>query len=254
MESVFSFTGKTVIVTGGGRGIGRAIALGFAQAGANVVVCSRTNAEIDAVAEEIRNKGGKALAVATDLTVHEQLGNLVDTTVKEFGRIDILVNAAGITRRTMAIDFTRKDWDDVLDVNLTSLFFLCQKVAQQFIKQGTRGKIINIASLLSFIGGVKVIAYTASKSAVKGITMHMANEWAKYNINVNAIAPGYVVTDLTKPMRNESERVEETLVRIPAGRWAQPEDMAGAAVFLASEASEYINGFTIAVDGGCLGR
>ncbi|MCX7658266.1 MAG: SDR family oxidoreductase, partial [Oscillospiraceae bacterium] len=163
------------------------------------------------------------------------------------------VNNAGIIRREDAINFTEKDWDDVININLKTVFFLCQRVAKEFIKQG-KGKIINIASMLSFQGGIRVPSYTASKSGIKGITMLMANEWAKYNINVNAIAPGYMATDNTANLRADENRSNEILARIPAGRWGTPDDVAGAAVFLASEASDYVNGFTLAVDGGWLAR
>lgn len=155
----------------------------------------------------------------------------------------------------MAIDISRKDWQDVLDVNLTALFFMCQAVARQFIKQGGGGKIINIGSMTSYQGGIKVIPYTASKAAVRNITMHMCNEWAApYGIHINCIAPGYMVTDMTAPMRSETSRMAETNTRIPMDRWGVPEDLAGAAIFLASDASDYVNGFTIAVDGGFLAK
>ena len=168
--------------------------------------------------------------------------------------MDILINNAGIIRRTDAIDFSEKDWDEVMDINLKTVFFLSQAAARQFIKQKTGGKIINIASLLSFQGGIRIPSYTASKSGVMGITRLMANEWAKYNINVNAIAPGYMATDNTAPLRADPVRSKEILERIPAGRWGMPDDLKGIAVFLASEASNYINGYTIAVDGGWLAR
>ena len=180
---------------------------------------------------------------------------VVQKTVEQFGKVNILVNAAGITRRVMAIDISRKDWQDVLDVNLTALFFMCQAVARQFIKQGGGGKIINIGSMTSYQGGIKVIPYTASKAAVRNITMHMCNEWAApYGIHINCIAPGYMVTDMTAPMRSETSRMAETNTRIPMDRWGVPEDLAGAAIFLASDASDYVNGFTIAVDGGFLAK
>jgi 2-deoxy-D-gluconate 3-dehydrogenase len=171
-----------------------------------------------------------------------------------FKKIDILVNNAGIIRRTDAIDFSEKDWDEVMAINLKTVFFLSQAVAKQFIKQNTGGKIISVASLLSFQGGIRVPSYTASKSGVMGITRLMGNEWAKYKINVNAIAPGYMATDNTAPLRADPERSKAILERIPAGRWGMPEDLKGIAVFLASDASSYINGYTIAVDGGWLAR
>lgn len=170
------------------------------------------------------------------------------------GKVDILVNNAGTIRRQDAIEYTEKDWDDILNLNLKTVFFLSQRVAKEFIKQKSGGKIISIASMLSFQGGIRVPAYTASKSGVAGITKALANEWAKYNINVNAIAPGYMSTDNTKAIREDDKRNKEILERIPAGRWGTPEDLAGAVVFLASKASDYVNGYTLAVDGGWLAR
>jgi 2-deoxy-D-gluconate 3-dehydrogenase len=168
--------------------------------------------------------------------------------------VDVLVNNAGIIRRADSIDFKEKDWDEVMNVNIKTLFFLSQAAARQFLKQGTGGKIINVASMLSFQGGIRVPSYTASKSAVMGVTRLMANEWAKFNIHVNAIAPGWFVTNNTAPLRADPVRSSEILGRIPAGRWGMPEDLKGVAVFLASDASNYVNGFTIAVDGGWLAR
>jgi len=188
-----------------------------------------------------------------NLIQQDKIDEIVTACLEEMGRIDILVNNAGIIRREDSINFSEKDWDDVININLKTVFFLCQRVAKEFIKQG-KGKIINIASMLSFQGGIRVPSYTASKSGIKGITMLMANEWAKYNINVNAIAPGYMATDNTANLRADENRSNEILARIPAGRWGTPDDVAGAAVFLASEASDYVNGFTLAVDGGWLAR
>ncbi|GAH03057.1 unnamed protein product, partial [marine sediment metagenome] len=180
--------------------------------------------------------------------------DIIKQTIKEYGKVDILINNAGIIRREDAIDFTEKDWDDVMSINTKTLFFFSQAVARQFVKQKTGGKIINIASMLSFQGGIRVPSYTASKSAVMGLTRALANEWAKYNINVNAIAPGYMITNNTKALRADKDRSKAILDRIPAGKWGLPEDVAGPAVFLASEAANYINGYTIAVDGGWLAR
>ena len=179
---------------------------------------------------------------------------IVETALEAFGRIDILVNNAGIIIRNDAIAFTEKEWDDVMNVNLKTAFFLCQAVARQFIAQGGGGKIINIASMLSFQGGIRVPSYTASKSGIKGITMLMANEWAQHGICVNAIAPGYMATDNTAQLRADAKRSDAILERIPAARWGTPEDLGGAAVFLASKASDYVNGYTLAVDGGWLAR
>lgn len=251
MESVFSFTGKTVIVTGGGRGIGRAIALGFAQAGANVVVCSRTNAEIDAVAEEIRNKGGKALAVATDLTVHEQLGNLVDTTVKEFGRIDILVNNAARSFLRGLLDLREDGWDKCFNTNVKAVWLLSRLVARKMMEQKS-GKIINITTVGAEKAEAGMAAYGCSKAALKHLTRCMAREWAQLGINVNAVAPGFTRTDFSKPIWSNPDVEKLICQAIPKGKIAEPEDIVGAVFFLASAAADYITGDTIYVDGGTM--
>ena len=204
--------------------------------------------------EEIQKIGRQFLEIKADLTNTKSVDKIVSETVKKIGGIDILVNNSGTIRREDAINYKEKDWDDILNLNLKTLFFLSQKVAKQFMKQETGGKIINIASMLSFQGGIRVPAYTASKSGVMGLTKALANEWAKYNINVNAIAPGYMATDNTKQIREDEKRSQEILDRIPSGRWGTPEDLAGAVVFLASKASDYVNGYTLAVDGGGLAR
>ncbi|MDD4862286.1 MAG: SDR family NAD(P)-dependent oxidoreductase [Smithellaceae bacterium] len=251
MESVFSFTGKTVIVTGGGRGIGRAIALGFAQAGANVVVCSRTNAEIDAVAEEIRNKGGKALAVATDLTVHEQLENLVDTTVKEFGRIDILVNNAARSFLRGLLDLREDGWDKCFNTNVKAVWLLSRLVARKMMEQKS-GKIINITTVGAEKAEAGMAAYGCSKAALKHLTRCMAREWAQLGINVNAVAPGFTRTDFSKPIWSNPDVEKLICQAIPKGKIAEPEDIVGAVFFLASGAADYITGDTIYVDGGTM--
>lgn len=251
MESVFSFTGKTVVVTGGGRGIGRAIALGFAQAGANVVVCSRTNAEIDAVAEEIRNKGGKALAVATDLTVHEQLENLVDTTVKEFGRIDILVNNAARSFLRGLLDLREDGWDKCFNTNVKAVWLLSRLVARKMMEQKS-GKIINITTVGAEKAEAGMAAYGCSKAALKHLTRCMAREWAQLGINVNAVAPGFTRTDFSKPIWSNPDVEKLICQAIPKGKIAEPEDIVGAVFFLASAAADYITGDTIYVDGGTM--
>ena len=253
METIekFILKGKVAIVTGATRGLGQGIAIGLAGAGADIVGVGRS--DHSQTREKIESLGRRYLELKLDVGEETTPELVVQKTVEHFGKVDILVNAAGITRRVMAIDISRKDWQDVLDVNLTALFFMCQAVARQFIKQGGGGKIINIGSMTSYQGGIKVIPYTASKAAVRNITMHMCNEWAApYGIHINCIAPGYMVTDMTAPMRSEASRMAETNTRIPMERWGVPEDLAGAAIFLASDASDYVNGFTIAVDGGFL--
>jgi 2-deoxy-D-gluconate 3-dehydrogenase len=191
---------------------------------------------------------------SADLISQAPIPAIFEGAVKAFGHVDILVNNAGIIRREDSVDFTEKDWDDVINLNLKTLFFMSQQAAKIFIEQGSGGKIINIASMLSYQGGIRVPSYTASKGGVKTLTMLMANEWAKYNINANAIAPGYMATDNTTALRADPDRSKAILERIPAGRWGTPEDIAGAAVFLASNAANYLHGFTIAVDGGWLAR
>lgn len=248
----FSLAGKVAIVTGSTRGIGQGIALGLASAGADIVGVGRS--DHSETKKKVEEMGRRYVTIQASVTDPGADDMIIAKAVEAFGKIDILVNAAGITRRVMAIDIERKDWQDVLDVNLTALFFLCQKAARQFIKQGGGGKIINIGSMTSYQGGIKVIPYTASKAAVRMITMHMCNEWAQYGIHINAIAPGYIETDMTAAMRSEPHRMAETAPRIPMTRWGKPDDLAGAAIFLASDASDYVNGFTIAVDGGFLAK
>jgi 2-dehydro-3-deoxy-D-gluconate 5-dehydrogenase len=250
----FDLTGKVAIVTGSSTGLGQGMAIGLAEAGADVVgidyVGSKETGEI------IEKIGKRYIGIKANLITIDKQGliELVSEVVNTFGHVDILINNAGIIRREDSLEFSEENWDDVININLRSVFFLSQAVANQFIKQNTGGKIINIASMLSYQGGIRVPSYTASKSAVKGITMTMANEWAKYNINVNAIAPGYMATNNTKQLRDDEKRAGEILERIPAARWGTPRDLAGTAVFLASENSSYINGYTIAIDGGWLSR
>jgi 2-dehydro-3-deoxy-D-gluconate 5-dehydrogenase len=248
----FKLTGRVAIVTGARTGLGQGMACGLAEAGADIVgVDLGSMAETEKV---ISATGRRFLGIEANLSDTKAIKEIVDRAIAAFGKIDILVNNAGIIRREDAIDFTEKDWDDVINVNLKTVFFFSQAVARQFIKQNNGGKIINVASMLSFQGGIRVPSYTASKSGVMGITRLMANEWAKYGINVNAIAPGYMATDNTQALREDPKRSEEILARIPAGRWGIPDDLKGIAVFLASDASGYINGYTIAIDGGWLAR
>ncbi|MDE7452864.1 MAG: 2-dehydro-3-deoxy-D-gluconate 5-dehydrogenase KduD [Clostridia bacterium] len=245
----FSLKGKVAIVTGSNTGLGQGICKAYVEAGAKVVGVSRRPSD-----ETAAICGKNFYNVIADLSSCDVIPKVIDETLKKFGKIDILVNNAGIIKRQDSIEFSEEDWDSVLNVNLKTVFFLTQAVAQQFLKQNSGGKIINIASMLSYQGGIRVPSYTASKSAIKGVTMTLANEWAKYGINVNGIAPGYMATNNTQNLRQDEERSADILARIPAGRWGTPEDLQGAAVFLASEASNYVNGFTLAVDGGWLGR
>ncbi len=245
----FSLEGKVAIVTGSNTGLGQGISKAFVEAGAKVMGVSRS-----ASTQTKEMLGDNFEFMVEELGSLEPIDRIIAHTVETFGRLDILVNNAGIIRRQDSIEFSEENWDDVMNVNIKTLFFLSQAAARQYIKQGGGGKIISIASMLSFQGGIRIPSYTASKSAVKGITMTMANEWAKDGICVNAIAPGYMVTNNTIAIREDPERSAAILDRIPAGRWGTPEDVAGAALFLASPASDYVNGFTMAVDGGWLGR
>ena len=249
---LFDLTGKVAIVTGAGRGLGLGIARALAEAGANIV--GVVYGATESTREIIEGLGRKYLEIEADLTKTDAIDEIVEKTKKEFGKIDILVNNAGMIYREDAINYPEEAWDNVLNLNLRTIFFLSQKVAKEFMNQGEGGKIINICSMLSFQGGIRVPAYTASKSALMGVTKALANEWAKDGINVNAIAPGYMATDNTAALRADEKRSAEILDRIPAGRWGTPDDMAGAAVFLASRASDYVNGHTLAVDGGWLAR
>ncbi len=248
----FKLDGKVAIVTGCNTGLGQAIAIGLAEAGADIAGVARRDA--NETKEAIEALGRKFHLIKIDLLEPGAPKRITEAALDAFGRINILVNNAGIIRRNDALDYTEEDWDAVMNTNLKVLFFLSQAVARQFLKQGKGGKIINIASMLSFQGGIRIAAYTASKSGVLGITRLLANEWAKYGINVNAIAPGYMETNNTLALRQDEKRNAEILSRIPAGRWGKPEDLKGAAVFLASAASNYVHGYAIAVDGGWLAR
>lgn len=245
----FSLKDKVAIVTGSNTGLGQGICKAYVEAGAKVVGVSRRPSD-----ETAAQCGKDFHNVIADLSALDVIPAVIEETLEKFGRIDVLVNNAGIIKRQDSIEFSEEDWDSVLNVNLKTVFFLTQAVARQFIKQNSGGKVINIASMLSYQGGIRVPSYTASKSAIKGVTMTLANEWAKYGINVNGIAPGYMATNNTQNLRQDEERSSDILARIPAGRWGTPEDLQGAAVFLASSASDYVNGFTLAVDGGWLGR
>lgn len=250
--NAFDLTGKVAIVTGCDTGLGQGMTLALAQAGCDIVGVNRKIPQ--QTAEQVLALGRRFTAIQADLSRQDAIADIVAKAVSAMGRVDILVNNAGTIRRADALTFSEKEWDDVLNLNLKSVFFLSQAVARQFIRQGSGGKIINIASMLSFQGGIRVPSYTASKSSVLGLTRLMANEWAGQNINVNAIAPGYMATDNTRQLRDDADRSKEILDRIPAGRWGVPDDLQGPVVFLASQAADYINGYTLAVDGGWLAR
>jgi len=247
----FDLSGRVAVVTGANTGIGQAIAVALAEAGADVACVGRTPAE-DTV-ERIRALGRRGEIVSADLSTIEPVTRVVDETVERLGRLDILVNNAGIIRRADAVDFTEEDWDAVVDTNLKSVFFLCQAAGRHMIANGG-GRIINIASMLTFQGGIRVPSYTASKSGIGGLTKLLANEWAKHNVNVNAIAPGYIATNNTAALQADEMRNAAILDRIPAARWGDPADLGGAAVFLASDAAAYVQGHILAVDGGWLAR
>jgi 2-deoxy-D-gluconate 3-dehydrogenase len=251
MAKPFDLTGRVAIVTGANTGIGQGIALALAEAGADLALVGRSAAE--ETAEKAEALGRRAILVPADLSTIAPVGDAVDRTLAGLGRLDILVNNAGIIRRADAIDFSEADWDAVVDTNLKSVFFLCQAAGRHMIGQG-RGKIVNIASMLSFQGGIRVPSYTASKSGVAGLTKLLANEWAAKGVNVNAIAPGYIATNNTAALQADETRNRQIMERIPAGRWGAPSDLGGAAVFLASDASDYVNGHILAVDGGWLAR
>jgi 2-deoxy-D-gluconate 3-dehydrogenase len=252
VSALFDLHGKCAIVTGASKGLGRAIALALAGAGADVVGVDRTPE--DETAEEVRQLGRRFHVIQADLSDAACIPDIVAEAGRTHGAVDILVNNAGTIRRRPAEDFTEADWDEVMNVNLRSVFFLCQAAGRAMLRTGNGGKIINIASMLSYQGGFTVASYTASKHGVAGITKLLANEWAAKGINVNAIAPGYFATDNTQALRDDPKRSAAILDRIPAGRWGEPADLAGAAVFLASPAADYLHGSIVAVDGGWLAR
>jgi 2-dehydro-3-deoxy-D-gluconate 5-dehydrogenase len=251
MSKLFDLSGKVALVTGANTGIGQGIALALAEAGADIAAAGRSAA--DETVGKVRGLGRKGENFSADLSSAGAAQPLVDAVLAAFGRIDILVNNAGIIRRADAVDFTEEDWDVVMDTNLKTLFFLCQAAGKHMIARGS-GKIINIASMLTFQGGIRVPSYTASKSGVGGLTKLLANEGAAKGIQVNAIAPGYIATNNTAALQGDETRNRQIMERIPAGRWGDPGDIGGAAVFLASSASDYVQGHILAVDGGWLAR
>ena len=247
MNNPFDLSGRVAVVTGANTGIGQAIALALAGAGADIAAVGRSPA--DETAAKVRAMGRNVELIPADLSTIEPVDRIVATTLDKLGGLDILVNNAGIIRRADSVDFSEADWDDVIDTNLKSVFFLAQAAGKHMIANG-KGKIINIASMLTFQGGIRVPSYTASKSGVGGLTKLLANEWAARGVNVNAIAPGYIATNNTHALRADPDRNAS----IPAGRWGRGEDLGGAAVFLASSASDYVDGHILAVDGGWLAR
>ena len=254
MSTSFDLTGKTALVTGAKRGIGRAIAVALAHHGADIIgVSASQEAEGSEVGRLVEAEGRSFTGRACDFSSRKGTHDLIDWLAGQNRRVDILVNNAGTSTVAPALDQTDEDWDRVLEVNLSAPFILARELAKPMIEAG-RGKVIFTSSILGFRGGANVAGYTATKTALVGLTKALANEWARFGVNVNAIAPGYVATDITKPIQDDPERYAAVLDRIPAGRWATPEDIAGAAVFLASDAANYVHGTVLAVDGGWLGR
>ncbi|ESZ87718.1 MAG: 3-ketoacyl-ACP reductase [Blastomonas sp. CACIA14H2] len=255
-NGLFDLSGRVAVVTGANTGIGQGIALALAQAGADIAAVGRTPAE--ETAQKVRALGRRCELVSADLGTIAPVQAVVDQVLGSLGGLDILINNAGIIRRADAVDFTEEDWDAVVDTNLKSVFFLSQAAGRHMIAQreatGRRGKIVNIASMLSFQGGIRVPSYTASKSGVAGLTKLLACEWAAKGINVNAIAPGYIATNNTAALQADETRNRQIMERIPEGRWGDPADIGGAAVFLASSAADYVQGHVLAVDGGWLAR
>lgn len=249
----FKLDGKVALVTGASSGIGQAIAIALAEAGANAACHSRTVGQADDTIRRIEALGQRALSVVGDIAEKQIPARIASEAIEHFGRIDILINNAGTIRRSPAVDYSEDDWSAVIEVNLSSVFRLSQAVGRRMVEQGS-GKIVNVASLLSFQGGITVTAYTASKSGVAGLTRALANEWAKHGVNVNAIAPGYIATANTAALRADETRNRQILERIPASRWGELVDLAGAAVFLSSPASDYMHGHILVVDGGWMGR
>lgn len=253
LQQLFGLTGQKALVTGASRGLGQAIAMALSEAGAQVWCASSGQGGADATVQQIKAAGGQAQAVSADLADSVAVVQLAEKVLDQAGQIDILVNCGGTISRTPAVDFPLADWQQNLAVNLDATFLLCQRLGAGMLER-RHGKIINIASMLSYSGGITVPAYTASKHAVVGLTRALANEWAGFGVNVNAIAPGYFKTDNTAALQANTERNQQILARLPAGRWGEPADLAGAAIFLASKASDYVHGHVLAVDGGWLAR
>lgn len=252
MNALFDLTGKTALVTGARTGLGQGMALALARAGADIAALG--SSPMPETAALVREAGVRFHELTVDLSKRFDASATIAEIVAALGGIDILVNNAGIIRRADAVEFSEADWDDVMDVNLKALFFTCQAFAKELLAKGRPGKIVNVASLLSFQGGIRVPSYTASKHGVSGLTKLLANEWASKGINVNAIAPGYIETNNTEALRDDPDRNKAILDRIPANRWGKPKDIAGAAVFLSSAVADYVHGAILNVDGGWLAR
>jgi 2-dehydro-3-deoxy-D-gluconate 5-dehydrogenase len=251
--SPFSLAGRVALVTGASRGLGAAMARALAHAGADVVLHASTTPPVDAAAALASECGVRTACLVADLQRRDAADALVPGVLERMGRVDIVVNNAGIIRRAEADAYADADWDAVIEVNLSAMFRLCRAAGRHMLMQGG-GKIVNVASVLSFQGGVRVPAYAAAKGGVAQLTKALANEWAAKGVNVNAIAPGYIHTDATRPLADDSGRYQQILDRIPAGRWGEPDDLAGTVVFLASKASDYVHGHVLVVDGGWMGR
>ena len=249
----FQLNGKVALVTGASRGLGQGMTLGLAEAGADIIAIATSLENLKSTVEAVSALDRRILPLACDVSDFAQIKHAIDQSLDTFEAIDILVNNAGTTRRAAADKHSNEYWDAVIQTNLTAVFQLCREVGRRMIER-RQGKIINIASLLSFSGGITVTSYAASKGGVAQLTKALANEWARYNVQVNAIAPGYYATDLTEALLDDRARREEISSRIPAGRWGQPEDLQGAVVFLASGASDYVNGHVLLVDGGWMAR
>jgi 2-dehydro-3-deoxy-D-gluconate 5-dehydrogenase len=250
----FSLDGRVALVTGAARGLGQGIALGLAEAGADIAALDVVSLDETGKKVSALGRGFHALEVDLRKTRAELAARVVGECVAELGRLDILVNNAGIIRRAPALEFDEDDWEDVIRINLSSAFYLSQAAARHFVEEGRGGKIVNTASVLSYQGGIVVPSYSAAKAGIANLTQALANEWGSMGINVNAIAPSYFTTELTSALREDNERAEALLARIPAGRFGEPEDLKGAVVFLASDAASYVHGATLPVDGGWLGR
>ncbi|MBI4551679.1 MAG: glucose 1-dehydrogenase [Candidatus Latescibacteria bacterium] len=253
MLDLFRLDDRVAVVTGASFGLGRGMAEGLAEAGADVVAVSRQRENLRAVERAITAVGRRCLPIACDVTARSQVHAMVDQAYDHFGQVDILVNNAGIIRRAPSVEYSEEDWRAVLDLNLDGVWYCCQEVGRRMVER-KRGKITNIASVISFSGGVFIPAYAASKGAVAQLTRALANEWAPHGVHVNAIAPGYCVTANTEALRNDPDRSQALMARIPAGRWGLPDDLKGAVVFLASDASDYVHGHLLVVDGGWMAR